>query len=63
MRYLVHLVLHPHGIALTFLTLGSWLPLAGFHPENKSDKEWKIAIKNLSFMYTNSSISYTCVEV
>ena len=26
----VHLVLHPHGIAPTFLKLDSWSPMAGY---------------------------------
>ena len=48
---LIHLVLHPHGIAPTFLKLDSWLPGAGFysyyiHQGNKSDKERKIVRKN-----------------
>ena len=29
---LVHVVLHPHGIAPTFLKLDSWSPGAGFIP-------------------------------
>ena len=30
--FLVHLVLHPHGIAPTFLRLDSWSPGSGFIP-------------------------------
>ena len=29
---MVHLVMHPHGIAPTFLKFDSWLPRAGFIP-------------------------------
>ena len=46
---MVHLVLHPHGIAPTFLKLDSWSPGAGFIPiistKEKSDKERKIIRK------------------
>ena len=32
MFFLVHLILHPHGILPTFLKLDSWSPGAGFIP-------------------------------
>ena len=40
--YMVHLVLHPHGIPPAFLK----------QERKKSDKERKIVRKKLSFMYT-----------
>ena len=54
---MVHLVLHPHGIAPTFLRLDSWSPGADLysyfiHQRNKSDKERQIVRKKLSFMHT-----------
>ena len=54
---MVHLVLHPHGIAPSFLKLHSWSPGAWFnsyyiHQGNKLDKERKVVIKKLSFMHT-----------
>ena len=49
----VHLVLHPHGIAPTFLRLDSWSPGARFIPIICTpDKERKIVGKKLSFMHT-----------
>ena len=47
----VHLVLHPHWIATTFIKLGSWSPWGGFysnyiHQGNKSDKERNIVRKS-----------------
>ena len=52
---MVHLVLHPHGIAPTFLKFDSWSLGHYFyyiHQGNKSDKERKIVRKKLSFMNT-----------
>jgi hypothetical protein len=51
----VHLVLHPHGIAPTFLKLDSWAdfsPNTYIHQGNKSDKERKVVRKELSLMHT-----------
>ena len=54
---IVHLVLHPHGIAPTFLKLDSWSLGAGFIPIistmgiNK-EKERKIIRKKLGFIHT-----------
>ena len=52
---MVHLVLHPHEIASTFLKIR--FVVAGFysyyiHQKNKLDKERKIVRKKLSLMYT-----------
>ena len=54
---MVNLVLHPHGIAPTFLKFYSWSPGAGFYSYyirqgNKSDKEREVVRKKLSFMHT-----------
>ena len=56
---MVHLALHPHGIAPTFLKLDSWSQRASFysyyiHHRNKSDIERKIVRKKLSFMHTKT---------
>ena len=58
---LVHLVLHPHGIAPTFLKLDSWSPGAGFIPiiSTKGINQKKKGIlleKKLSFMHTKKFI-------
>ena len=54
---MVHLVLHPHRIAPTFLKIGFVVAGVGYcsyhiHPGNKSDKERKIVRKKLSFLHT-----------
>ena len=56
LSFLVHLVLHPHGIAPTFLKLDSWSPGAGFIPIISTKginqiKKGKL-LKKLSFMHT-----------
>ena len=53
----VHLILHPHRIAHTFLKFDSWSPEAGFIPiistkGKKTEKERKNVRKKLSFMHT-----------
>ena len=53
----VHLVLHPHGFAPTFLKLDWCSPGGGFysyhiHQGNISYKERKFVRKKLSFMHT-----------
>ena len=53
----IHLVLHLHEIAPTFLKLDSWSTGADFIPiistkGNKADKERKILRKKISFMHT-----------
>ena len=56
-KFMVYLILHPHGIATTFLKLDLWSPGAGFIPIistkgiNKSDKERKIERRKFSFMH------------
>ena len=47
--FMVHLVLHPHGIAPTFFKLDSWSPGYYIHQGNKSDKVRTIVRKRLSF--------------
>ena len=60
----VHVVLYPHGIALTTLKLDSWSPGAIFfsyynHPVNKSsDKERKIVRNKLNFMHKKDLICF-----
>ena len=54
---MVHLVVHPHGIAPTFLKFRFVVAGGGFysyyiHQGNKSDKESKIVRKKLNFMHT-----------
>ena len=60
---MVHLVLHPHGIAPTFFKLVLWSPEVGFysyyiHQGNKLDKERKIVRKKLSFMQTKRFFTF-----
>jgi hypothetical protein len=43
--YMVHLVLHPHGIAPTFLKLDSWSPGAGFIPIISTKENCKKEVK------------------
>ena len=50
MIFMVQLVLHPHGISLTFFKLDSWFPGAGF-----------IIRKKLSFM--NTKIFHTFLKM
>ena len=57
---MVHVVLHPRGIAPSSFKFDSWSPGAGFylyyiHQWNKSDKERIIVGKKLSFMHTRRS--------
>ena len=51
--YMVHLVLHPHGIAPAFLK----------HERNKSDKELNIVRKKLSFMHTKRFDTFSKIWV
>ena len=60
---MVHLVLHPHRIATTFLKLASWSPGAGFIPIistkgiNKINRK-ETFITKLSFMCTKRFIIF-----
>ena len=56
MMLMVHLVLHPHGIAPTFLKLDSWSLGAGFIPII-SNKGINLIKKKFKF-YAHKKISY-----
>ena len=49
---MVHLVLHPRGIAPTFLKLNLWFYSYYIYQGNKLDKERKIVRRKLIFMNT-----------
>ena len=61
LSYMVHLVLHPHGIAPTFLKLDSCSPGAGFIPiiSTKGINQIKKGnCKKKNFMHTKRFITF-----